>query len=137
MVPIVLGLHVAVGFLLLAASGGLAVWAFRSHRMRRAPLTRRFWQLQDAMQAGVLLQAILGIMLVTQHVHAKDPLHYLYGGVVILLAGLERGLLPGRALREVLQRDYGRFNEPLVFSATNFLVFLLLGRALTTGLWGF
>lgn len=129
-------LHLAVAFALFLIPAGLTVGGFRASR-RRTPLSTGWWRWQAWWQVGVLIQAAAGIAMVALGLRPKDPLHYLYGALAVLILLAERGLMPGQALRISLESDYGRFNEPKVYAWINLVAFLIVGRALTTGLFGF
>jgi hypothetical protein len=128
-IHLVIGIALAAGALILA----VLAWGARRH----GSLPERFYRGLSHFERLLLLQAIIGIVLyVTAH-RASDPLHYLYGGVMLLGAAVDQGLRPGRTLREAVTQDYGRFNEPVVYAVLCFVLFLAAGRGVMTGLWGF
>lgn len=126
--------HLGISIILLAGSLAMAIMALKAKA--QGVLPQAFWRGTDHVERLLVVEAILGVTLYIVH-PAHDPLHYLYGAVALLLVAVERGLRPGRSLRETVARDYGRFNEPVVFAVLMFIIFALLGRAFTTGLWGF
>jgi heme A synthase len=95
--------HLAVGVSLIAlnllagAVGGLA-W------FRERPSVA-FWYLLRAAQGAVFLQALLGGLLVFTGHEAAEDLHYLYGGLPLLVSFLAEGARAGAADREVRDLD--------------------------------
>jgi hypothetical protein len=126
--------HLVLAVILLASALALAVDALRGRRLSALP--DRFWKGVGHLERGVLLQAVIGVVLylTTRH-EGLTWTHYLYGGVALAVILIERGLRPGRGLRETLTADYGRFNEPVVLAILMFFLFAVFGRAFTTGLW--
>jgi len=100
MVELHLVTGVAVLLLNLAAGavGGIA-W-FRS--LPSAP----FWYLLRAAQVSVFAQALLGGLLVFTSHEAPDDLHYLYGGLPLLVSFLAEGARAGAAERELGDVDF-------------------------------
>lgn len=127
--------HVALAFAVFALSVGLSVSAWRLRRDRVLPVS--FWRWQAFMQILVLILAASGATLYLLNFRPKDPLHFLYGILALLTIGLERGLMPGRGLREVIAQDYGRFHEVWIYFGLSIFLVLMFGRGITTGLWGF
>lgn len=126
--------HLVVAIILAIGSLGMTFMAFRARR--QGSLEARFWKGLTHLERLIVAQALIGIILYISGARSIDPLHYLYGGLLLLLIALERGLRPGRGFRENITRDYGRFNEPVVFGWIMLVMFLLVGRAITTGVWG-
>ncbi|MGC8486691.1 MAG: hypothetical protein ACP5QO_00515 [Clostridia bacterium] len=127
-------IHLGIAIVLLAASLALAVDALRSRRLGSLP--DRFWKGVGHLERGIVLQAAIGVTLFLTTRHAGLTwTHYLYGGVALAVILIERGLRPGRGLRETLTADYGRFNEPVVLAILMFFLFGIFGRAFTTGVW--
>ncbi|CAB1129896.1 conserved membrane protein of unknown function [Candidatus Hydrogenisulfobacillus filiaventi] len=129
-------LHLANAFVLLLIPLGLTVAGFGASR-RRHPLTAGWWRWQGGWQVAVLVQAAAGIAMVALGLRPKDPLHYLYGALAVLILLAERGLMADQPLRVSLEADYGRFNEAKVYAWINLVAFLVAARGLTTGLFGF
>jgi heme A synthase len=98
------GLHIAVGILLIAlnaaafAVGGIA-W-FRD----RASIP--FWYLLRAAQASVFAQALLGALLLVTGSEQEDGLHYLYGILPLVVSFIAEGARADAAHREVAEIDY-------------------------------
>ena len=65
----------------------------------------RFWYLLRAAQGAVFLQVLLGGLLVMTGHEAGDDLHYLYGGLPLLVSFLAEGARAGAADREVRDID--------------------------------
>ncbi|MCL5967463.1 MAG: hypothetical protein M1516_02280 [Firmicutes bacterium] len=126
--------HLGVAIILLAGALALAIEAVRSRRLSALP--ERFWKGATHLERGIFLQAAIGVVLflTTRH-QGLTWTHYLYGGVALVVVLIERGLRPGRGLRETLTTDYGRFNEPVVLAILMFFLFGVFGRAFTTGMW--
>jgi len=128
-------IHLALAILLMAGGLGLAVDALR--RRREGTLPDSFWRGATHLERAVVLQALIGVSLyIFTHNHPTWT-HYLYGAVALVVILVERGLRPGRALRETLTEDYGRFNEPVVMAVLYFFLFGVFARGFMTGLWNF
>lgn len=128
--------HLGLAFALWVGSGAMAgVWWSRRRKNSATPV--KVWQFQGILQVAVLVQAALGLALWESGPRPQDPLHFLYGVVLALIVLAERSLLPRGRLRVALEMDWGRFSEVWVFFALNVLSWLLVGRAITTGIWGF
>jgi hypothetical protein len=127
--------HLVFAIALMASTLGLSVMTFRARAAGSVPAS--VWTGLTHVDRLVALQAAVGVVLYFTVGHAKDPLHYLYGAILLLAVGAEQGMRPGRGLRDTLERDYGRFNEPIVYAIITLVMFLLSARAFTTGLWGF
>jgi hypothetical protein len=128
-------IHLAVAIVLLAGALILAIDAVR--RRREPALPERFWRGVTHLERGVYLQAAIGVTLYLTTTNHPTWTHYLYGAVALVVVMIERGLRPGRGLRETLTADYGRFNEPVVMAVLLFFLFGIFGRAFTTGMWNF
>lgn len=128
-------LHVGFAFILFSLSLALSIAAWRTRKEKL--LHSAFWRWQAVSQIGVLLLAVSGGTLFLAHFRPKDSLHILYGVLALLTIGLQRGLMPGRSLRAVMENDYGKFHEVWVYFALNVFLFFMLGRGITTGLFGF
>lgn len=126
--------HLGVAIILAIGSLGMTIMAFRSKR--QGALATGFWKGLTHVERLIVVQALIGIILYITGARSLDPLHYLYGGLLLLAVAVEQGLRPGRGFRENITRDYGRFNEPVVFGWVMLVMFLLIGRAITTGVWG-
>jgi hypothetical protein len=135
--------HLVVGVCLLAANLVAGVWGGLDWLQRRP--TPGFWYALRIAQATVILQALLGLLLAFTG-HDASELHYLYGGlplVVSLLAELIRigsaqqefGDLDIRALPEerqteialaIVRRDTG------IMAVASLVIFFLALRAAGT-----
>ena len=127
--------HLGFAIALMAGTLWLSIVTFRARPTGAVPGS--VWKGLTHVDRLIGLQAVVGVILYFTVAHAKDPLHYLYGAVLLLAVLVEQALRPGRGLREVMTRDYGRFNEPMVYAILTFVMFLLAARGFTTGLWGF
>jgi hypothetical protein len=98
-----LGLHIAVGFLLIALNlvaglvGGIAWYRKRS--------SIPFWYLLRAAQAAVFAQALLGALLLMTNHEAAEGLHYLYGILPLVISFIAEGARAGAAQREIGDLD--------------------------------
>ena len=135
--------HLVVGVCLLAANLVAGAWGGLDWLQRRP--TPGFWYALRIAQATVILQALLGLLLAFTG-HDASELHYLYGGlplVVSLLAELIRigsaqqefGDLDIRALPEerqteialaIVRRDTG------IMAVASLVIFFLALRAAGT-----
>ena len=104
-----IGLHIAVGILLIALNaaafgvGGVA-W------LRDRP-SIPFWYLLRAAQASVFAQALLGGLLVVTGHEQDDGLHYLYGILPLVVSFIAEGARADAAHREVGDLDYESLPE--------------------------
>jgi len=99
----VVGLHIAVGVLLIALNlaaglvGGIAWY-------RNRP-SIPFWYLLRAAQVAVFLQALLGGLLVVTDHEPREGLHYLYGILPLVVSFIAEGARLDAAQREVGDLD--------------------------------
>jgi len=99
----VVGLHIAVGVLLIALNfaagllGGIAWYRDRP--------SIPFWYLLRAAQVAVFLQALLGGLLVVTDHEPKEGLHYLYGILPLVVSFIAEGARLDAAQREVGDLD--------------------------------
>jgi len=106
----VIGLHIAVGILLIALNaaafgvGGVA-W------LRDRP-SIPFWYLLRAAQASVFAQALLGGLLVVTGHEQDDGLHYLYGILPLVVSFIAEGARADAAHREIGETDYESLPTP-------------------------
>jgi heme A synthase len=99
----VLGLHIAVGILLIvlnAAAGLLGGIAWY-----RKQTSIPFWYLLRAAQGAVFAQALLGALLVVTGHEQDDGLHYLYGILPLVVSFIAEGARADAAHREVGDLD--------------------------------
>jgi hypothetical protein len=135
--------HLVVGICLIAANLVAGVWGGLDWLQRRP--TAGFWYALRVAQAAVILQTLLGLALAFSGHHASD-LHYLYGGLPLLvsllaevvrlgsaqaeLGGLEVHDLPEERQTEIafaiLRRDTG------IMATACLVIFLLALRAAGT-----
>lgn len=103
------GLHVAVGFLLIAlnAAAGL-VGGIAWYRDRPSV---GFWYLLRAAQVSVFAQALLGGLLVVTNHEPEEGLHYLYGILPLFVSFIAEGARADAARREVGEIDYEALPE--------------------------
>jgi hypothetical protein len=99
----VTGVHIAVGVSLLAANAVAAVWGGVAWFQRRP--TVGFWYALRVAQVTVVLQAMVGLILVFMG-HIADDLHYLYGGLPLLISFLAELTRAGAAQQELGELDF-------------------------------
>jgi heme A synthase len=99
----VTGVHIAVGVSLLAANGVAAIWGGVAW-FRRRP-TVGFWYALRVAQVTVVLQAMVGMILVFMG-HIADDLHYLYGGLPLLISFLAELTRAGAAQQELGELEF-------------------------------
>jgi heme A synthase len=105
----VIGLHIAVGLLLIALNGAaFAVGGIAWYRNRPSI---PFWYLLRAAQASVFAQALLGGLLVVTGHEQEDGLHYLYGILPLVVSFIAEGARADAAPREVGDLDYESIPE--------------------------
>jgi heme A synthase len=100
----VVGLHIAVGVILIAlnAAAGL-VGGIAWYRDRPSV---PFWYLLRAAQVSVFGQALLGGLLVVTNHEPEEGLHYLYGILPLVVSFIAEGARADAAQREVGETDY-------------------------------
>jgi heme A synthase len=106
----VVGLHIAVGLILIAlnaAAGTVGGIAWYRDRPSIA-----FWYLLRAAQVSVFIQALLGGLLVVTGHEPEEGLHYLYGILPLLVSFIAEGARADAARREVGETDYENLPEP-------------------------
>jgi heme A synthase len=98
------GLHIAVGLLLIALN--LAAGVFGGIAWYRNQPSIPFWYLLRLAQAAVFAQALLGGLLVVTGHEPEEGLHYLYGILPLLVSFIAEGARADAAQREVGEIDY-------------------------------
>ena len=99
-----LGLHIAVGFSVIAlnlAAGALGAYAWFRNR-QSVP----FWYLLRLAQVSVFIQALLGGLLVVTDHEPNDDLHYVYGILPLAISFIAEGARAGAATRELGETDF-------------------------------
>jgi hypothetical protein len=100
----VVGLHIAIGLILIALNAAAGLVGGISWYRDRASVP--FWYLLRAAQVSVFVQALLGgLLLVTNH-EPEDGLHYLYGILPLVVSFIAEGARADAAHREVGETDY-------------------------------
>src|SRR6187551_1771613 len=94
-----LGLHIAVGVLLIALNAAAGLVGGIAWYRNRPSIA--FWYLLRAAQASVFLQALLGGLLVVTGHEPKEELHYLYGILPLVVSFIAEGARFGAAEREL------------------------------------
>lgn len=99
-----LGLHIAVGLLLIALNGAAGLMGGIAWYRNRASIP--FWYLLRAAQVSVFAQALIGGLLVVTGHEQDDGLHYLYGLLPLVVSFIAEGARADAAHREVAGVDY-------------------------------
>jgi heme A synthase len=98
------GLHIAVGCLVIALNGAAgAIGGIQWYRNRPSV---PFWYLLRLAQVSVFLQALLGGLLVVTNHEAGESLHYLYGILPLVISFIAEGARVGAAQRELGDVDF-------------------------------
>jgi heme A synthase len=106
----VLGLHIAVGVLLIALNG--AAFAVGGIAWFRDRPSIPFWYLLRAAQVSVFAQALIGGLLVMFGHEQDDGLHYLYGILPLVVSFIAEGARADAAHREIGEIDYENLPTP-------------------------
>jgi heme A synthase len=99
----VLGLHIAVGLLLIVLNAAAGLVGGIAWYRNRPSIP--FWYLLRAAQAAVFLQALLGGLLVVTNHEPEEGLHYLYGILPLVVSFIAEGARLDAAQREVGDLD--------------------------------
>jgi hypothetical protein len=99
----VTGVHIAVGSALIAANLVAGVWGGLAWLRSRPSLG--FWYALRVAQITVVVQAMIGLILVFTGSVAED-LHYLYGGLPLLISFLAELTRAGAAQQELGELDF-------------------------------
>jgi hypothetical protein len=106
--PPVIGLHIAVGISLILANLVAGAWGGIAW-LRRRP-TVGFWYALRIAQVTVVLQVMLGLILVFLG-HVAVDLHYLYGGLPLLVSFFAELTRAGAAQQELGELDFKALPE--------------------------
>lgn len=104
------GLHIAVGVILIALNG--AAFAFGGIAWFRDRPSIPFWYLLRAAQASVFAQALIGGLMVMLGHEQDDGLHYLYGILPLVVSFIAEGARADAAHREIGETDYENLPTP-------------------------
>jgi hypothetical protein len=116
-------LHLVIGWSIVGAFGTLWLWGLGTWIIRRGP-GRYFWWVLAYVQATVLIQGLVGVILLVAG--GRVPvLHYVYGVIFPVLVLLTA---------HVLARDAFSHRPWAPFALAAFFSFGLTLRALMTGL---
>jgi heme A synthase len=99
-----IGIHIAVGFMVIALNFGAFATGGTSWYRNRPSIA--FWYLLRAAQVAVFIQAMLGGLLVVTNHEASDNLHYLYGILPLVVSFIAEGARTGAAQRELGEIDF-------------------------------
>jgi heme A synthase len=97
-------IHIAVGasvLVLSLAAGGWGGWCWY-----KQIASQRFWYLLRFQQGSVALQALIGASLLSFGEDAGNGLHYLYGGLPLVVTLLAEGARAGAADLELAGMDF-------------------------------
>jgi hypothetical protein len=100
--------HLVVGVSLIAANLVAGVWGGVSWLQSRP--TVGFWYALRIAQVTVMLQALLGLVLAFSGHHA-DELHYLYGGLPLVISLLAELIRAGSAAQELGDLEFRSLPE--------------------------
>lgn len=103
------GLHIAVGLILIALNAGAGVVGGIAWYRDRPSIS--FWYLLRAAQVSVFVQALLGGLLVVTGHEPEEGLHYLYGILPLVVSFIAEGARADAARREVGETDYENLPE--------------------------
>jgi hypothetical protein len=117
-------IHKYVGFAIVAGWGILMLWGLFAYVRKREP-NPLFWRILGVLQAILLIQVVLGLILWLAH-PLPAFLHPLYGAVFPLVV-----LVIAHVLARGMDDERDRWK---VFAVASFFVFGLTLRALMTGL---
>ena len=98
------GLHIAVGVILIALNG--AAFAVGGIAWFRDRPSIPFWYLLRAAQLSVFAQALIGGLMVLTGYEQDDGLHYLYGILPLVVSFIAEGARADAAHREIGETDY-------------------------------
>lgn len=105
-----LGLHIAVGVLLIVLNGvAFAVGGIAWFRDRPSI---PFWYLLRMAQGAVFAQALIGGLMVLTGYEQDDGLHYLYGILPLVVSFIAEGARTDAAHREIGETDYENLPTP-------------------------
>ena len=96
--------HLVVGVAVLVLSFVAGAWGGIAWLRRRASFG--FWYALRAAQVAVALQVMLGTLLLFLGNEAPDRLHYLYGGLPLLVSLFAEGARAGAAGQEIGDTDF-------------------------------
>ncbi len=105
-----IGLHIAVGVILIALNG--AAFAVGGIAWFRDRPSIPFWYLLRAAQASVFAQALIGGLMVMIGHEQDDGLHYLYGILPLVVSFIAEGARADAAHREIGETDYENLPTP-------------------------
>lgn len=105
-----LGLHIALGVILIALNG--AAFAVGGIAWFRDRPSIPFWYLLRAAQASVFAQALIGGLMVMIGHEQDDGLHYLYGILPLVVSFIAEGARADAAHREIGETDYENLPTP-------------------------
>jgi hypothetical protein len=100
----VLDVHIATGFLLLAANALAGIWGGVAW-LRKEPSVG-FWYALRVAQVVVVIQVTLGSILLLSGRNAPSGLHYLYGVLPLLVSLSAEALRAGVSERELEGLDF-------------------------------
>jgi heme A synthase len=106
----VVGLHIAVGAILIVLNG--AAFAVGGIAWFRDRTSIPFWYLLRAAQGSVFAQALIGGLLVMIGHEQDDGLHYLYGILPLVVSFIAEGARADAAHREIGETDYENLPTP-------------------------
>lgn len=133
MAAVVLWIHIGAAIVGFILSGIVAAWVLRQPASMDP--SRRFWIWQRVTQWVTVVLGAAGAGAYLLGRRPSDPLHLLYGALAILAILLLGAFGPGRDPRELLAG--WEVNPKWILFGLNLFLWLMYGRGLTTGFFGF
>ena len=136
--------HIAAGIAVLVLNFAGGAWGGITWLRHRASFG--FWYVLRAAQLAVVIEVILGGIVLLDH-SAGDDLHYIYGGLPLLVALIAEGARAGAAGQELGDTDFESLpidtqrqfalaivrRETGIMAISCIVVFFLALRAAATG----
>jgi hypothetical protein len=97
-------IHITIGVAVLLSSLAGAIWG--GYCWRREKPSQEFWYVLRVQQSAVAVQAMIGAVLLMTGAEASNDLHYLYGGLPLLVTLLAEGARAGAANQELAHVDF-------------------------------
>lgn len=130
---VLLWIHVAAAIAGFVVSGIVAAMVLRQKAF--SDLSRNFWRWQRAAQGITVVLGAAGAGLYLTGHRPTDPLHLLYGALALLAILLLGAFGPTRDPRDLLAG--WQVNPKWILFGLNVFLWMMYGRGLTTGFFGF
>jgi hypothetical protein len=96
--------HIGIGVCVLATNLAAGIWG--GYAWFRQRPSEGFWYLLRVAQAAMVLQVLAGTLLLLADRESPDGLHYVYGGLPILVSMLAEAARAGAGARELEGIDF-------------------------------